>query len=181
MTRLHEKEVLVGYTIHTLEELLQSGENFKLEDVSPDLMTLRIKIHGDQFDGSITGEVAKSLAMLQTALYRAAAEALHGTSSITALSAEEKAQLEIVIKVSPGCSDIKIPGLIQIKLRSYKRPKAMIHPYTGNIIPVCNKFSLTTSYNCGICSINTNTSIIINDHLSYLRWLHDQQGKAILP
>lgn len=111
MTRLHEKEVLVGYTIHTLEELLQSGENFKLEDVSPDLMTLRIKIHGDQFDGSITGEVAKSLAMLQTALYRAAAEALHGTSSITALSAEEKAQLEIVIKVSPGCSDIKIPGL----------------------------------------------------------------------
>lgn len=111
MTRQHEKEVLVGYTIHTLEELLLSGENFKLEDVSPDLMTLRIKIHGDQFDGSITGEVAKSLAMLQTALYRAAAEALHGSSSITSLSAEEKAQFEIVIKISPGCSDIRVPGL----------------------------------------------------------------------
>ena len=105
------KEVLVGYTIHTIEELLLAGDNFKLEDVSPDLMTLRIKIHGDQFDGSITGAVAKSLAMLQTALYRAAAEALHNSSSITSLSAEEKAQFEIVIKVSPGCSDIQIPGV----------------------------------------------------------------------
>lgn len=45
----------MGYTIHTIEELLLAGDNFKLEDVSPDLMTLRIKIHGDQFDGSITG------------------------------------------------------------------------------------------------------------------------------
>ena len=111
MRWLLEKEVLVGYTIHTIDELLQAGEGFKLEDVSPDLMTLRIKIHGEQFDSSISGEVAKSLGALQAALYRAAAEVLHGTPSITSLSAEEKALFEIVIKVSPGCSDIQIPGL----------------------------------------------------------------------
>lgn len=108
---LKEEEVLVSYTIHTIDDLLKAGDNFKFENVSPDLMTLRIKIHGEQFDSSISGDVAKSLGALQVALYRAAAEVLHGTSRITALSAEEKAQFEIVIKVSPGCSDIQIPGL----------------------------------------------------------------------
>lgn len=101
----------MSYTIHTIDDLLKAGDNFKFENVSPDLMTLRIKIHGEQFDSSISGDVAKSLGALQVALYRAAAEVLHGTSRITALSAEEKAQFEIVIKVSPGCSDIQIPGL----------------------------------------------------------------------
>lgn len=102
--------VVDHYAIKTLEDLIKSGENFNFEDVSPDLVTLKIKIHGDQFDGSITGEVAKSLGMFQAALYRVAAEVLSGSSSITSLSAEEKAALEIVIKISPGCSDVQIPG-----------------------------------------------------------------------
>ena len=57
----------------------------------------------------------------------------------------------------------------------------MIHPHTGNVIPVCNKFTLTASDNCGICPINTNPTIIIYDHLSYIRRLHDQKRKTILP
>lgn len=100
-----------NHLIQTLTDLIKTGDNFNIEDVSPDLMTLKIKIHGDQFDGSITGEVAKSLGMLQSALYRAAAEAIHGSPNINLLTAEEKSAFEIVIKVSPGCSDIRIPGL----------------------------------------------------------------------
>lgn len=103
-------EEVADYPIKTIEDLIKSGENFRIEDVSPDLMTLQIKIYGEQFDSSITGEVAKSLGILQSSLYRAAAEALYNSSSITALSAEEKAALEIVIKISPGCSDIQVSG-----------------------------------------------------------------------
>lgn len=103
-------EKVADYPIKTIEDLIKSGENFRIEDVSPDLMTLQIKIYGEQFDSSITGDVAKSLGILQSSLYRAAAEALYKSSSITALSAEEKAALEIVIKITPGCSDIQVSG-----------------------------------------------------------------------
>ncbi len=98
------------YKFNTLEELINAGDDLQLEDISPDLTTLTIKIDGDQFDSSLTGEVAKALGAFQSALYRAAAEILHGTPSISALSAEEKAALEVVIQVSAGCSTLKIPG-----------------------------------------------------------------------
>ena len=57
--------------ISTFKELIASGEEIKFEDISPDLMTLTIKIRGEQFDSSITGEVAKAIGAFQSALYRA--------------------------------------------------------------------------------------------------------------
>ena len=97
-------------SIKSLEELLNAGDSFRVEDVSPELMTLTIKIHGDQFESSITGEIAKAIGLLQTSLYRAAAEILHGEPNINRLTAEEKDQFEIVVHIRPGCSELKIPG-----------------------------------------------------------------------
>lgn len=98
------------HQIKKLSDFLQAGEDFRVEDVDPELMTLKIKIYGDQFESSITGEVARAVGSLQTALYRAAAEILHGEPNIKLLTAEEKELFEIVIRVEPGCSQLKIPG-----------------------------------------------------------------------
>ena len=96
--------------IKTFSDFLEAGDGFRFEDVDPELMTLTIKIHGDQFESSITGEVAKAIGSLQAALYRAAAEILHNEPNIKLLTAEEKDLFEIVVQVKTGCSLLKIPG-----------------------------------------------------------------------
>lgn len=98
------------HQIKTFSDFFEAGDGFRIEDIDPELMTLTIKIHGDQFESSITGEVAKAIGSLQAALYRAAAEILHGEPNIKLLTAEEKELFEIVVQVKPGCSLLKIPG-----------------------------------------------------------------------
>lgn len=98
------------HQIKTFSDFLEAGDGFRIEDIDPELMTLTIKIHGDQFESSITGEVAKAIGSFQAALYRAAAEILHGEPNIKLLTAEEKELFEIVVQVKPGCSLLKIPG-----------------------------------------------------------------------
>ena len=57
----------------------------------------------------------------------------------------------------------------------------MIHPDTGNIISVCDKFSLFISNDRGICSVNADTAIVGNDHLTHYSRIHDQECKTVLP
>lgn len=96
--------------IHNFEELARHNGDVRLEDIDDRLMTLKIKIHGEQFDSSITGDVARAIWELQAALYRAGAEILHGESNIAKLTSDERSQLELVVKVNPGCSEYDIPG-----------------------------------------------------------------------
>lgn len=98
------------YLVKTFNELLSFEGDLHIDDIAPNLMELKIKINGDQFDSSITGEVAKAIGSLQSALYRAAAEILHGSPNINVLTAEEKEQFEIVVRIQPGCSLLTIPG-----------------------------------------------------------------------
>ena len=57
----------------------------------------------------------------------------------------------------------------------------MIHPYTGNMISICNKFSRLRSDNRCIGSIYTDTAIIINEHPAYTIRVHHQQCQTVLP
>ena len=57
----------------------------------------------------------------------------------------------------------------------------MIHPDTGNIISVRDKFSLFISNNRGICSVNADTAIVGNNHLTHYSRIHDQECKTVLP
>ena len=98
------------YLVKTFDELLSFEGDLSVEDIHPSLMELKIKITGDQFDSSITGEVAKAIGSLQSALYRAAAEILHGSPNINALTSEEKELFEIVVHIQPGCSFLTISG-----------------------------------------------------------------------
>ena len=76
-----------------------------IDSLPSELTTLTIKIKGDQFDGTITGEVARALWELQAAYYRVAATVLHGSSNIAALTEEERSSLELVFSVDKGCSE----------------------------------------------------------------------------
>lgn len=100
------------HPIELPEELAFKLEAIDLTKISIDtinqlpqeLTTLTIKIKGDQFDGTITGEMARALWDLQASYYRAAALILHGSENIATLSDEEKHSLEIVFSVEKGCS-----------------------------------------------------------------------------
>ena len=77
--------------------------------------------------------------------------------------------------------DIHIPGLIHIKLRCHKWPESMIHPHAGNVVAVCDKFTLSVSDDRGIGSIDAYSTVIIDDHLTYNRRIHDQKCQTVLP
>lgn len=63
-----------------VQKLLDS--NGDVDALTEEELTLTIKIKGEGFDSSITGEVARSLWGLQENLYRSAAFVLHGQPNI---------------------------------------------------------------------------------------------------
>ena len=52
--------------------------------------------------------------------------------------------------------------------------------YTG-IHRVCDKFTLSVSDDRGIGSIDAYSTVIIDDHLTYNRRIHDQKCQTVLP
>ena len=70
---------------------------------------------------------------------------------------------------------LNITGLINIELRCHKRPYAMIHPYSCNIIPVCNEFTLLITNDRCISSIYSDSTEIIQYHLSAPIRIHDKK------
>ena len=78
-----------------------------ISSLSDEILTLSIKVTGDKFHSSITGEMARSLWVMQESLYRAAAEIIHGQANIRKLSAEEREKLTLSFQINPGCTDVK--------------------------------------------------------------------------
>lgn len=87
-----------------VKKLIES--NGDLNALSDSELTLQIKIDGDSFDSSITGEVARSLWTLQENVYRAAAQILHGEPNIKKLTSAERSMLSLNFKVQEGCTDV---------------------------------------------------------------------------
>ena len=87
-----------------VRKLLESDGD--LDALSDNELTLRIKIDGDGFNSSITGEVARSLWTLQENVYRAAAQILHGEPNIKTLTSDERSRLSLSFKVQKGCTDV---------------------------------------------------------------------------
>lgn len=86
-----------------VQKLLDS--NGDVDALTEEELTLTIKIKGEGFDSSITGEVARSLWELQENLYRSAAFVLHGQPNIKKLSQEERDNLTLTFKIKEGCTD----------------------------------------------------------------------------
>lgn len=112
------------YLYANYEEILSAKTRVRLEDIDPQLMTLEVKINGSQFDGSLTGDIAKAIGEIQQIVYRIAAEFLHQSKNINSLTAEEKEAFTIVFSVRPGCTELNFNWLKQIKeLIKEKVPK----------------------------------------------------------
>lgn len=93
---------VLAYLIKRIQE---TDGDLSLIDVKD--LTLEIKIAGEAFDSSITGEVARALWGLQEGIYRAGAAIIHGQPNIKKLTPEEREQLTLSFKVEPGCTSLK--------------------------------------------------------------------------
>lgn len=71
-----------------------------------ELAHLRVAIEGQGFDGEITGEIARALAVYQDAVYTFAKVVIHGDANIpyTRLSIEDRRLFELTISVEKGCT-----------------------------------------------------------------------------
>lgn len=74
-----------------------------------DLEYIRIHIAGDDFHGSITGELSRGLASYQDEIYRAAKFAIYGKEGRIQLTVEQRAAFELVIEVREGSSGLMAP------------------------------------------------------------------------
>lgn len=99
----------LGATHPSLLEIIQMifEADGDISSLSDEILTLSIKVTGDKFHSSITGEMARSLWVMQESLYRAAAEIIHGQANIRKLSAEEREKLTLSFQINPGCTDVK--------------------------------------------------------------------------
>ncbi|MDR5873791.1 hypothetical protein [Vreelandella gomseomensis] len=77
--------------------------------------SLKIKIEGDKYHGTITPELAKSLYDFVYQLKRGYAEIKYGTSNLQRLRKEDVALFDsITFRISEGCSDVISEGLGKI-------------------------------------------------------------------
>jgi len=73
---------------------------------SESISTLEIKIDGENYHGTVPGELARGLWEFQAALYRAGAFATYGVADIRKLTNEQRAQFELVFDVKEGSTDL---------------------------------------------------------------------------
>ena len=57
----------------------------------------------------------------------------------------------------------------------------MIHPYTRDTVTVSDKFALLASDDRCICTIETHTTEVVDQHLTHTVRIHDQKCQTILP
>ena len=57
----------------------------------------------------------------------------------------------------------------------------MIHPYSGNAVPVCDEASVSVSDNGGVGSIDPDSAEVFLYHLSYSVGIHEEERQAVLP
>jgi hypothetical protein len=69
---------------------------------------IHYKVEGNQYDGTLTPTVMKSLISLQGDLNHVYCRIVHGTSDTSVLTKEEKEKLEIHVKVEEGSLDLDI-------------------------------------------------------------------------
>jgi len=109
-----------------IEDSCENISKFKKQDVSfnPELLTLRIKIKGGVYDGTITTPVMKYILSIQNGIYKIYKHYNNGR-----LTEKDKKQLEITVKVDKGCSDIIISFKEMIETF-----KTAVNKMTGNHI-----------------------------------------------
>ena len=66
--------------------------------------TLKIRIHGDKFDGSMTPTVMRAFIEIQRGIYRSYAIAKYGTPEVRRLNDRERADLEMSVRIEKGSS-----------------------------------------------------------------------------
>lgn len=101
--------------INTLEQAVSfleaslRGAEVTSFSIGEGLSTLTIEIEGPGYNGVITGEIARGLAIFQEELYRAARFALTGVDGRESrLTNPDKQSLELSIEIKKGCTLINI-------------------------------------------------------------------------
>ena len=70
------------------------------------------------------------------------------------------------------CENPDISRLINIKLGGHLRPETMVHPYTGDSVSVCDKVSVSGSYDGSVSAVNADSGEIFLNHSSYVFRIH---------
>ena len=77
-----------------------------------------------------------------------------------------------------GCffkQDVEIPGLVDVQLRSHKRPEGVIHPDAGDAVAIRDKISASVPDNGGVGAVDSDTAVVCLDHLSDVLRFHQEQ------
>lgn len=109
----------------TLEEIQQFvNENINKENVfdlfvellesKKDSKSIFIKVEGDKYDCSISGDFAKGLGLLQDSFYHFCAQALYDSDNIKLLG-KDKQLYTLQFKIRPGCTENEADWLSPLK------------------------------------------------------------------
>ena len=100
----------VEEAIELLRQVQEDGVRFSEEDaeafdIGGELAKIFIKITGENYHGTVPGELARGLWEYQQELYRAGAFVLTGALDYRKLSPEQRQSLELVFDISKGSTD----------------------------------------------------------------------------
>ncbi len=137
---MENKETLVLKGIESANQIIELALNslrneteFNYELViSDDIENIEIKVYGDKFHDSITGQFARGIWEFQQEIYRAIAFTIHGVASIRKLSKEELDQYNITFYVKDGCTEIK--GVVKPILKFLNKNMENLPPTTKAIL-----------------------------------------------
>lgn len=96
----------VAEAIQFIETYQDSDLELPDVDFAGELAVFTAKIEGKNYNSTIPGELARGLWEFQEELYRAVAFALYDNDSIRKLTAEQRADFQLIFEVSQGSTDL---------------------------------------------------------------------------
>lgn len=168
-------------TFRQIDQLLEAivaadGDFSKLPD---ELKKIEFRIKGDRFDGTVTGEVIKSLGQLQDTIYRVGAYVAGGSPKSSRLTQEQREQLNLTFKFSKGSlvSEMSTKPFFDFLSRAIEKMESKKVYYLA-IIALCGFIGapVATSYIDYLKQRDQNQKEIIINQL-YLQRLADSNEK----
>lgn len=86
-------------------ELREEDANQANLTFTGELASIKLVVNGDDYHGTVPGELARGIWEYQLELYRAAAYAIYGSNDVRKLNAEQREKFELVFKVNEGSSE----------------------------------------------------------------------------
>lgn len=154
-------------TINTIDDaielLKETSINWENVVVSNDLLKLTIKVEGDNYSQNLNAGILKGLLAYQEAIYRIYAVAKYGDTNLKRLSALEREQLTVWVKVSAGSSIFELGSKLIDFLRGAMAdmtPKGKVITLVSVAITISGCYCLDGyfSYEKGMAKIEAEAS-----------------------